>query len=187
MTPVLLYRLFWPALLLQLQVPAFYSFVTNQSPTALFTHCSNSDNLLIKDDTARLSRKIVLRIDASVDDTDTGGVELVSLTGLGEDHEAVGEMMAKSVAAWLDAEWMPQEVHVKMGSSVKNTYVTCRSKGIEEVAEIMTQVTDDLYDRWSEYDADAFVNAWDVGNYVADYLIEKSGSETCGCSTKIVD
>mmetsp|Transcript_26251 Transcript_26251/g.63029 ORF Transcript_26251/g.63029 Transcript_26251/m.63029 type:complete len:188 (-) Transcript_26251:1677-2240(-) len=187
MTSVLLHRLFWPALLLQLQVPESCGFVINQSATALSIQYSHSENVLIKDDTARLSRNNVLRIYASVDDTDTGGVELVSLAGLGEDHEAVGEMMAKSVAAWLDAEWMPQEVHVKMGSSVKNTYVTCRSKGIEEVAEIMTQVTDDLYDRWSEYDADAFVNAWDVGNYVADYLIQKSGSETCGCSAKIVE
>lgn len=32
------------------------------------------------------------------------GVEAVSLDGLGDDHETVGESMAKSVAAWLDAE-----------------------------------------------------------------------------------
>lgn len=132
-------------------------------------------------------RSSLLRIDAAADDADAGGVQLVSLVGLGNDHETVGETMAKSVAAWLDAEWMPQEIHVKMGMSVKNSYVYCRGKGMEDVAQIMTQVTDDLYDRWSEYNADAFVNAWDVGNYVADYLIAKSGSETCGCSTKIVE
>jgi hypothetical protein len=132
----------------------------------------------------------IVIIDAAASD-DGGdavvGIQLVSLTSLGTDHYAVGEAMARSVAAWLDAEWMPQEIHIKMGTSVKNSYVSCRTRGIEEVAEIMTQVTDDLYDRWSEYNADAFVNAWDVGNYVADYLIAKSGSETCGCSTKIVD
>lgn len=126
-------------------------------------------------------------ISAADGDNDTAvGVQDISLAPLGDDHEAVGEMMAQSVAAWLDAEWMPQEVHVKMGTSVKNTYVTCRGKGLDEVADIMTEVTDDLYARWSEYNADAFVNAWDVGNYVADYLISKSGSETCGCSTKPV-
>ncbi|KAL3770494.1 hypothetical protein ACHAWU_009333 [Discostella pseudostelligera] len=124
---------------------------------------------------------------AEAETNDTGGVVLVSLAGLGNDHELVGENMAKSVAAWLDAEWMPQEVHVKMGTSVKNTYISCRNKGMDDVAEIMTQVTDDLYERWSEYNADAFVNAWDIGNYVADYLIAKSGSETCGCSTTIVE
>mmetsp|Transcript_6770 Transcript_6770/g.11034 ORF Transcript_6770/g.11034 Transcript_6770/m.11034 type:complete len:178 (-) Transcript_6770:1444-1977(-) len=115
------------------------------------------------------------------------GVQLVSLEGLGDDHETVGENMGKSLAAWLDEEWLPQEIHVKMGISVKNTYVQCRTKGVDDVAEIMTQVTDDLFENWAEYNADAFVNAWDLGNYVADYLIAKSGSETCGCSTKIVD
>lgn len=55
------------------------------------------------------------------------------------------------------------------------------------MAEIMTQTTDNLFANWAEYNADAFVNAWDVGNYVADYLISESGSETCGCSTKIVE
>lgn len=129
----------------------------------------------------------VIRVLDSASDNDTAvGVEAVSLAGLGDDHEAVGEAMSQSVAAWLDSEWMTQEVHARMGTSVKQSYVTCRCKGIAEVAEIMTQVTDDLYEHWSEYDADAFVNAWDVGNYVADYLISKSGSETCGCSTKIV-
>jgi hypothetical protein len=124
---------------------------------------------------------------ADVGANDAGGVVLVSLAELGDDHEAVGENMAMSVAAWLDAEWMPQEVHVKMGTSVKRTYISCRNRGMDDVAEIMTQVTDDLYERWSEYNADAFVNAWDIGNYVADYLIAKSGSETCGCSTAIVE
>lgn len=35
---------------------------------------------------------------------DENSVEEVSLSGLGDDHEAVGENMSKSVAAWLDAE-----------------------------------------------------------------------------------
>lgn len=118
-------------------------------------------------------------------DESSNGIQLVSLEGLGDDHEAVGENMAKSLAAWLDEEWMPQEVHVKMGISVKNTYIQCRSKGVDDVAEIMTQVTDDLFENWAEYNADAFVNAWDIGNFCADYMIAKSGSETCGCSTKI--
>ena len=82
---------------------------------------------------------------------------------------------------------MPQEIHIKIGNSVKTTYIQCRNNGINDVAEIMTQTTDNLFANWSEYNADAFVNAWDVGNYVADYLIAKSGSETCGCSTKIIE
>lgn len=94
--------------------------------------------------------------------------------------------MAKSVAAWLDIEWMPQEVHVRMGESVKATYIQCRNDDKDDVGEIMMQVSDDLFARWDEYNADAFVNAWDIGNYVADYLTSKSGSETCACSTEIV-
>lgn len=35
---------------------------------------------------------------------DGNGIELVSLDGLGVDHEAIGENMARSVAAWLDEE-----------------------------------------------------------------------------------
>ena len=116
---------------------------------------------------------------------ETAGVEMVSLASLGNDHEAVGESIAKSLADWLDDEWMPQEVHTKMGVSVKNTYITCRSNGVDDVATIMTDVTDDLYEQWEIYDKDAFVNAWDIGNYVSDYLIAKAGAETCGCSTKI--
>ena len=127
------------------------------------------------------------RIDLLMSDTsgETAGVEMVSLASLGNDHEAVGESIAKSLADWLDDEWMPQEVHIKMGVSVKNTYITCRSNGIDDVATIMTDVTDDLYEKWEIYDKDAFVNAWDIGNYVSDYLIAKAGAETCGCSTKI--
>mmetsp|Transcript_31240 Transcript_31240/g.66039 ORF Transcript_31240/g.66039 Transcript_31240/m.66039 type:complete len:171 (+) Transcript_31240:81-593(+) len=116
---------------------------------------------------------------------ENNGVQEASLAGLGDDHEVFGESMAKSIALWLDDEWMPQEVHVRMGATVKATYIQCRKAGVDDVASIMTQVTDDLYERWSEYDKDAFVNAWDIGNYVADYLISKSGSETCACSNKI--
>lgn len=140
-------------------------------------------NIIIPTTTYRQNLQTKLYADA----TSSNGVEVVSLAGLGDDHEAVGENMAKSIASWLDEEWIPQEVHLKMGISVKNTYIRCRSSGLDDVAEIMTQVTDDLFDNWAEYNADAFVNAWDIGNYVADYLIAKSGSETCGCSTKIVD
>ena len=126
------------------------------------------------------------RIDLLMSDSgETAGVEMVSLASLGNDHEAVGESIAKSLADWLDDEWMPQEVHVKMGVAVKNTYITCRSNGVDDISTIMTDVTDDLYENWEIYDKDAFVNAWDIGNYVSDCLIAKAGGETCGCSTKI--
>ena len=48
------------------------------------------------------------RIDTEVHATDapSNGIELVSLASLGDDHEAVGESIAKSLADWLDDEWM---------------------------------------------------------------------------------
>ena len=52
---------------------------------------------------------------------------------------------------------------------------------------IMVKVAEDLEANWREYDKDAFVNAWDVGNYVADYLNDRIGTEECGCSSKIFD
>lgn len=94
--------------------------------------------------------------------------------------------MAKSIVAWLDAEWMPQEVHVQMAESAKKSYIQCRQEGDTEIMSIMMQVSEDLNKNWFElYDADAFVNAWDVANYVSDYLTKRTGSETCECSSKI--
>jgi hypothetical protein len=50
---------------------------------------------------------------------------------------------------------------------------------------IMMHVANDLEANWKQYDKDAFVNAWDVGNYVSDYLQKRSGNESCGCSSQI--
>jgi hypothetical protein len=43
-------------------------------------------------------------LSAAAADEEGNGVQAVSLEGLGDDHESVGENMSKSVAAWLDAE-----------------------------------------------------------------------------------
>eukprot|EP00525_Craspedostauros_australis_P011350 CAMPEP_0198135348 /NCGR_PEP_ID=MMETSP1442-20131203/60541_1 /TAXON_ID= /ORGANISM="Craspedostauros australis, Strain CCMP3328" /LENGTH=169 /DNA_ID=CAMNT_0043796513 /DNA_START=512 /DNA_END=1021 /DNA_ORIENTATION=- len=113
-------------------------------------------------------------------------VEDISLDMLDADHEVEGALLSQSVAAWLDAEWMPQEIHVKMGESAKRSYVHCREEGDDEIMSIMMKVAEDLTENWFEvYNADAFVNAWDVANYVSDYLTQKSGSESCACATPI--
>ncbi|KAL3812054.1 hypothetical protein ACHAXA_010026 [Cyclostephanos tholiformis] len=181
-------RRLWLALPLMLLIETAHGFCTHPRSVAPCSRYRRGRFIIGHNNIFDTTRLSLLGIDGAVDGgDDDDGVQLVSLEGLGNDHEAVGETMAKSVVAWLDAEWMPQEIHVRMGVSVRNSYISCRDGGVDDVAEIMTRVTDDLYDRWSEYNADAFVNAWDVGNYVADYLIAKSGSETCGCSTKIVE
>ena len=80
---------------------------------------------------------------------------------------------------------MPQQIHVKMGESAKISYITMRNAGSDDVMDIMMQVSSDLETNWKEYDSDAFVSAWDVGNYVADYLTKRSGNEGCECSSQI--
>jgi hypothetical protein len=72
-----------------------------------------------------------------------------------------------------------------MGDSAKKSYIECRESGQDEVADIMMKVADDLTANWKQYDKDAFVNAWDVGNYVSDYLVKRSGNEGCECSSEI--
>jgi len=101
------------------------------------------------------------------------------------DHETIGEELQLSIQKWLDAEWMPQEVHIRMGETCKETYIKCRESGQSELMSIMTQVADDLQAKWDEYDADAFVNAYDLANYVSDFLLLKAGNERCECSARI--
>lgn len=114
-------------------------------------------------------------------------VESLSLenTKISDDHEKIGQEMAGSIQRWLDAEWMPQEVHVKMAESCKQTYIACRQSGEADLMTIMTTTAEDLTENWSEYNADAFVNAWDISNYVSDFLTSKSGIEGCDCSATI--
>jgi len=102
-----------------------------------------------------------------------------------ENHEEEGERLALSIAGWLDIEWMPQDIHRQIGLSSKATYIRSRESGENEIMSIMTDVVDVLERDWKQYDDDAFVNAWDVGNYVADYLHSRLGVEDCGCSATI--
>jgi hypothetical protein len=111
-------------------------------------------------------------------------VSSISLESLTE-HETVGSDLALSVQRWLDAEWMEQTVHIKMAAVCKETYIRCRTSGQEDLMTIMVSVADDLQSNWNEYDADAFVNAWDVSNYVSDYLTSRLGIEGCECSSKL--
>lgn len=130
------------------------------------------------------------RMSSSPDETTTNSVVPmeISLTGLGDDHAAVGAALGTSVQRWLDAEWLPQATHALIGAQCAASYVTCRSSGdgAGDVMTIMTQTADDLTQDWAKlYDAEAFVNAWDVANYVSDYLTAQSGNEGCECSATI--
>lgn len=85
----------------------------------------------------------------------------------------------------LTFQWMPQEVHHRLAGSAKQSYITCREAGEADLMAIMTTIADDLTENWSDYDADAFIGAWDVVNYCSDYLVQVSGGESCDCSQKI--
>jgi len=116
--------------------------------------------------------------------SEKSNVESISLDSL-TDHEKEGSLMAASVTKWLDVEWMPQDIHTKMGLSAKKSYMECREEGDGEIMSIMMKIASDLETDWQKYDKDAFVNAWDVANYVSDYLTKKTGAEGCNCSSEI--
>ena len=113
-------------------------------------------------------------------------IETVSLDNL-QDHEEDGTKLAESITKWLDQEWIPQQVHIDMAMSAKKSYIECRAAGRDDVGDILMQVSDDLSENWHElYHQDAFVNPWDIANYVSDYLIKASGNEGCACSEAIL-
>mmetsp|Transcript_21797 Transcript_21797/g.47593 ORF Transcript_21797/g.47593 Transcript_21797/m.47593 type:complete len:181 (-) Transcript_21797:154-696(-) len=115
-------------------------------------------------------------------------VEQIDLqAAINDDHEAEGERMAASITGWLDVEWYPQSVHVDMAQSAKSSYIAARTNGEHGISDVLHRVADDLDRDWSKYDKDAFVNAWDIGNYVADYLTQRAGGESCGCHATIFD
>lgn len=82
---------------------------------------------------------------------------------------------------------MPQEVHLEMGRSAKQSYIQCREGGDTEIMSIMMSVGTDLEANWQKYDKDAFNGAWDVANYVSDYLTKRAGIEGCSCNYQIVE
>ena len=50
----------------------------------------------------------------------------------------------------------------------------------------MTIIVDDLVADWKKYDKDAFINAWDIGNYSSDYLhFRIDPVDSCGCSANL--
>merc|ERR1719223_2359148 len=84
----------------------------------------------------------------------SNSIEMLTCAGLTDDFENEGQLMAQSVAAWLDQEWMPQEVHMRMGQCAKGVLIqllTDKNKETVEVADVMMGISDTLHGRWSEY------------------------------------
>lgn len=114
-------------------------------------------------------------------------VASITLEKLSDNHELIGQEMAESIVRWLDKEWMPQNVHVEIAQQCKATYIASRLEGETDLMSIMTNIADDLNADWNEkYNKDSFVNAWDISNYVSDYLTSQIiGNDNCGCSAQI--
>ena len=74
---------------------------------------------------------------------------------------------------------------MKMAESAKKSYISCREGGSDDLMDVMMKIASDLEENWHHYDKDAFVNAWEIGNYCSDYLTKQSGSEGCECSSEI--
>lgn len=117
-------------------------------------------------------------------------IEAMSVESMSNNHEEEGQLMADSIIRWLDDEWMLLECHRKIATRAKETYVKSREAGDTDIMSIMMAISSDLDENWSNKELvdgpESFVNAWDIGNYIADYLTQRAGIEGCACSYKIM-
>ena len=97
----------------------------------------------------------------------------------------LSESLSDTITSWLDTTYLPQEIHKKIAetSSSAVTEVISKSEDVD-VTDAMLFVIESLEKRWDEVNADAFVNPFDVGCFVSEFLIavvdfdeEKTGSE----------
>ncbi len=112
---------------------------------------------------ARFGRPISTLLAAGdIDD----GVSLLRLV----DVDVDAMHLKKTIASWLDKEYIPQEIHMKLGGHVETQYCALRSEGIHDLGELLIRLGTELEKVDME---DAFVNAWDVANKAADLLIAR--------------
>ena len=109
------------------------------------------------------------------------GVSLKELT----DYEGDGEYLATSVTEWLNNEWIIQDCHASIGNLVKEKYIEGRlTEKINDLGEIMMYIGTGL-ETTTDFMEDAFVNEWDIVNYVSDLLMKRMDRELCSCSELI--
>ena len=68
--------------------------------------------------------------------TPIGGVGLDSLKSTAED----GFYLRQSVQHWLDIEYIPQIIHLKIGIEVEKIYLQRRSMGVTDLGEMLMDV-----------------------------------------------
>jgi len=106
---------------------------------------------------------------------------------------------------------MALDVHNEIANTVRDSYIEARNANEHEVRDIlpihfvkpsyallktismkvsviMFKVAGDLEMKWTDFEQKgAFTNAWDVANYVSDYLAYRIGVQGCECSAKIIE
>ncbi|CAM9980759.1 unnamed protein product [Ectocarpus fasciculatus] len=98
-----------------------------------------------------------------------------------ETADEYAAFLSESIREHLDDEWIEQECHKGIGEEVARLYLAAFEKGDTD----MTTLVLDIGSAMEQYDmGDAFVGAWDIANLVSDFLMEKMGAETSGCSAK---
>lgn len=75
-----------------------------------------------------------------------------------------------AIKKWLDDEYIEQPVHEKIGQQCGDIYVVTRQRGVTDLGECLLDVGTALERVPFE---NAFVNAWDVANKVADLLLSR--------------
>ncbi|CAM9910099.1 unnamed protein product [Scytosiphon promiscuus] len=95
--------------------------------------------------------------------------------------EEYASFLSEAIRQHLDDEWMEQECHEGIGEEVARLYLDAFKNGPSD----MTTLVLDVGSAMEKFDmGDAFVGAWDIANLVSDFLMQRMGAETSGCSTK---
>jgi hypothetical protein len=93
-------------------------------------------------------------------------VDLTPLVHVNSD----GNYLSSKIAHWLDVEYMPQEIHSKLGKKVHGEYKRLRDAGVNDLGEILIRLGTAL----EAFDMEnAFVNGWDVANKASELLISR--------------
>ena len=106
------------------------------------------------------------------------GVTLVSL----DSHQATGKFLREAVVDWLNTEFIPLDIHKRIGDEVLQSYCSTRLSGESDLGQVMLNIGSALENIDLK---DAFVNPWDIANKVSDLLIVCLNRETCSCTDDV--
>jgi hypothetical protein len=97
-----------------------------------------------------------------------------------ESLEADAAWVAETIRMWLDEEWTPLDVHRDLGLAAGRSYLALRREGIDDASDLLLGLcAGELMQ--CDY-KEAFVNAFEVANKVAEFLMLREGCDVC-CTT----